>query len=749
MTTPGEAADPRLLRHGPMLDLLTVTTEADAVRWRRRLGTRSPEVAVLRGAATDGFKPRSTLEEPLVVSAGPLGPAQRHHLLLAAFALVADDLPDWRVRLLGSGARAASLRRLTHKLRLHDRVELPGDPVDLAHDTAAASISVCTSAREGLAAGLVEAMHVGVPAVAFDCPSAPRELIEHDGTGLLVPDGSTQALAAALLRLAGDAAARHRLGTAAREASRAWTASAAADRWEQLLRGATDRVRSGAAAAPGRTVPDDPGHQQASLSAPVDHVTPQDGREAAVRCVVEAAEATGVAWFVVPAHDEVMATVVVDASGQADLLARLVRAAVPDWLELVVDDPVLGARRGGVVEMARALARVPLTRFLVTPHDVDPRGDGARNHLAHDAGVRVELWPRRSGRLWAPHPNAWTRSVPVGTELAAITVEGVPARTLPEMVLPPATTCTFPVDAVYTWVDDTDPAWRERKRAHAPPDQARHRGPGGDARYVNRDELRHSLRSLHLYAPWIRRIHLVTAGQVPSWLEQSDRVRVVDHREILPASALPTFNSHAIETGLHRVPGLAEHYVYFNDDVLLNRPVRPEQLFSPDGRYAAFLTDAPIGLETDRPEAWRSGALNARRLLERDLGRTTTRQVAHTPHPQRRSVLEELERRYAEALEVTAHARFRSSSDLAVASSLVQYHGLMTGAAHLGELRHAWTQLRAHDLPQRLHRLLAREHDSFCLADHHHPVLPPQQVDRLVADMLRRHSPVVAPWERR
>ena len=74
----------------------------------------------------------------------------------------------------------------------------------------------------------------------------------------------------------------------------------------------------------------------------------------------------------------------------------------------------------------------------------------------------------------------------------------------------------------------------------------------------------------------MRRIHLVTAGQVPDWLDTDHpMVNLVDHAQILPAEGLPTFNSHAIETSLHRIDGLAEHFVYFNDDFLLGRPVRP------------------------------------------------------------------------------------------------------------------------------------------------------------------------------
>ncbi|MGH8881424.1 MAG: stealth family protein, partial [Stackebrandtia sp.] len=131
-----------------------------------------------------------------------------------------------------------------------------------------------------------------------------------------------------------------------------------------------------------------------------------------------------------------------------------------------------------------------------------------------------------------------------------------------------------PIDVVYTWVDSECPDWQARYR--------RHRGDGADLRssdnaerFVNRDELRHSLRSVWMFAPFVRNIYIVTDDQHPEWLlPGDDRVRVVSHREIFPdPSVLPTFNSHAIEANLHRIPGLSENFLYFNDDVFLGRDV--------------------------------------------------------------------------------------------------------------------------------------------------------------------------------
>ncbi|WP_296603391.1 stealth family protein, partial [Nocardioides sp.] len=185
------------------------------------------------------------------------------------------------------------------------------------------------------------------------------------------------------------------------------------------------------------------------------------------------------------------------------------------------------------------------------------------------------------------------------------------------MTLPRADQCRFPVDVVYTWVDGEDPDWNARRAARLTETGVDlDRTSSGQARFRNHDELRYSLRSVHLFAPWVRRIHLVTAGQAPAWLDtRHPGVRLVDHAEILPAEALPTFNSQAIETGLHRVPDLAEHFVYLNDDVLLGRPRRPEDFFSPGGLVAAFVGPRTIGAPSPDDPSFLQAAHNNQRLL--------------------------------------------------------------------------------------------------------------------------------------
>ncbi len=137
------------------------------------------------------------------------------------------------------------------------------------------------------------------------------------------------------------------------------------------------------------------------------------------------------------------------------------------------------------------------------------------------------------------------------------------------------------IDLVYMWVDGNDPAWLAKKRAFTGESGAEAEATG-KARYVDNDELRYSLRSAEQFAPWIRRIFIVTDGQTPEWLDVSNpRVQIVDHSDILPPEALPCYNSAVIEYFLYRIPGLAERFLCANDDTFFDAPLTPGFFFDP------------------------------------------------------------------------------------------------------------------------------------------------------------------------
>jgi hypothetical protein len=192
------------------------------------------------------------------------------------------------------------------------------------------------------------------------------------------------------------------------------------------------------------------------------------------------------------------------------------------------------------------------------------------------------------------------------------------------------------IDLVYLWVDGSDPEWQARKRAFT----GEGTGSGettSKARWSDNEELRYSLRSAQMYAPWIRRIFIVTDGQTPAWLDTSNpRVQIVNQNDILPPEALPCYNSAVIEYFLYRIPGLAEHFLYANDDMFFGAPTEPDDFFTPSGLPLVRLKCKVAGkLRRVVKKALKIGFGYYRRSLfraAREVERVTGRYYSSIPH---------------------------------------------------------------------------------------------------------------------
>ncbi len=307
-----------------------------------------------------------------------------------------------------------------------------------------------------------------------------------------------------------------------------------------------------------------------------------------------------------------------------------------------------------------------------------------------------------------------------------------------------------PIDVVYTWVDDTDPDW-QRQRATAVPTDRVTSDALSPARHVDHGELRYSLRSLAGFANWVRHIWIVTSGQVPSWLNvDHPKLTVVSHREIFTdQSALPTFNSHAIESQLHHIDGLAEHFLYLNDDVFFGRPVSPELFFHGNG-VAKFMA-SDVTIDVDPGDFPRTGAAAAARrnrdLIEQLWGRSITHRMKHVPHAHRRSSLLDLEQKVPDTFATVAHSRFRGVDDVSIASDLGHYHAYALGLAATGSLGFRYVDLASDALEQYFADLLARRSfDVFCIND----TRTGNSAERsaLVSDFLNSYFPAPGPYER-
>lgn len=312
-----------------------------------------------------------------------------------------------------------------------------------------------------------------------------------------------------------------------------------------------------------------------------------------------------------------------------------------------------------------------------------------------------------------------------------------------------------PVDLVYTWVDGDDPAWLARKaEALGLPAVAHYSSDAAiDARFINRDELRYSLRSVEMFAGWARRIWIVTDRQVPRWLKPDDRLAIVDHRDIFAdPSGLPVFNSHAIESQLHHIDGLAERYLYLNDDMLFGAPVRPDQFFNGAGLSTVFTSRVAVidpGSRTNADIAVTAAAKNNRALLEREFGRTITHKLWHTPQPHSRSLMGQFERTHPDLFATVMRSRFRSVTDHALTSSLDAYYALATGHAATGRIRYGYLDLSAPDPWTTLETWLRRR-DLHCICINDSGADEPAvraAKDVALRDFFDSYYPVPSRWE--
>lgn len=143
------------------------------------------------------------------------------------------------------------------------------------------------------------------------------------------------------------------------------------------------------------------------------------------------------------------------------------------------------------------------------------------------------------------------------------------------------------IDVVIPWVNDADPAWQAERNKYVSQNGASQHLHSFDAashRFRSWDNLQYIFRGIEKNMPWVRKIHFITNGQIPAWLDlENPKLNFVRHEDYIPSEFLPTFNSHTIELNLHRIPGLAEHFIYFNDDTFVIRPMKPNDFFSPEG----------------------------------------------------------------------------------------------------------------------------------------------------------------------
>jgi len=253
------------------------------------------------------------------------------------------------------------------------------------------------------------------------------------------------------------------------------------------------------------------------------------------------------------------------------------------------------------------------------------------------------------------------------------------------------------IDFIITWVDSSDPQWQTEKQKYEKNLIKTSKEANAECRYRTDSELlRFWFRGVEKFAPWVNKIHFVTCGQIPYWLnENHPKLNLVNHKDYIPKRYLPTFSSNVIELCLNNLSCLEEHFVLFNDDMYLLRPIEKTFFFkagnpvlSADLRYPRYLGYNNWGrfLYNDycivnkcfniRDSIWENrykwfnaNVLGVRRAIHNFacyIANKTlpVRIYEHVPNPHLKSTLQEIWDRCYDIMDNSCQSKFRSDEQV-------------------------------------------------------------------------------------
>lgn len=310
----------------------------------------------------------------------------------------------------------------------------------------------------------------------------------------------------------------------------------------------------------------------------------------------------------------------------------------------------------------------------------------------------------------------------------------------------------FPIDVVFTWVDGNDSNWRKQKSEYAA--QFGAQSAALDERFKNRDELLYSLRSIEMFMPFVRKIFIVTAGQTPEWLNtENSRVAIVNHEEIFPdIGHLPTFNSHSIESHLHEIEDLSEHFIYFNDDMMVGKLTSRSDFFDSNGISRVYTDNVFVIPEfvEKKDHNFMKAIAKAIELFRRDFNKSPSAMIKHVPYATRRSIMYELQRKYEGEFEVTSSNKFRHPTDIPPISFFYPHYAMISGHAVGARANHRYVPLFSPDLEKSLNEqmVVKKRKKYICLNDAAVPEEKKEQVDAIVSAFLESHYPIKSKFEK-
>ena len=232
----------------------------------------------------------------------------------------------------------------------------------------------------------------------------------------------------------------------------------------------------------------------------------------------------------------------------------------------------------------------------------------------------------------------------------------------------------YKIDLVYLWCEDNpqrEKLRNELKEKFGILENKNTNNPDSltKSRFVSNDELKYSLRSVEKYASWINKIYIITDNQVPKWLNlKHPKIKIVDHKEIMPESARPSFNSNAIEHCISNIKDLNEHFLYANDDMMFGNYVKPEDFFK-NGKPIYILEQR---VKMDRKSTYTQAIINGYRLFKKQfsnhrdviLDELLLRYPHHNIDPYLKSSVKKTQEVFKNEIDTCINSLFRSNTDI-------------------------------------------------------------------------------------
>lgn len=257
------------------------------------------------------------------------------------------------------------------------------------------------------------------------------------------------------------------------------------------------------------------------------------------------------------------------------------------------------------------------------------------------------------------------------------------------------------IDFVVPWVDGGDEKWLKEKEKY----RINKGEDGSNNRYRDWDNLQYWFRGVEKFAPWVNRIHFITWGHVPEWLNvDHPKLNIVKHEDYIPKEYLPVFSANPIELNIHRITGLEEKFLYLNDDTFFVNKVKPSDFFEnglPNSMVAACpyicqndvfakLIANDLGVINKRFDFHKIIKQNWKKWLSLRNGKRVLMTLmmlpypgftgfvnTHLPNAYLKSTFEEVWEEEKEILEDTCANRFRSPLD--VNQHLIKYWQIAEG----------------------------------------------------------------------